>query len=513
MTSGQLELRGITRATATVGCSTTSTSTCSPGRLTGFVGGNGAGKTTTMRIVLGVLAADAGTVMLDGAPLGPDDRRRFGYMPEERGLYPQMKVARADRLPRAAARLRAGGRHGRRHRAARATRARRAAERQRRDAVARQPAARPDRRRARARPPGADPRRAVLGPRPPRGRRRRRRAAGAAPRRRCAILFSSHQLDVVERLCDDLVIIAGGTIRAAGSRESLRTQHSTSRYELLSAGDAGWLRAEPGVEVVDFDGGYALFDVDAGETAQRVLRRRRRPRRRRQLRPAASVPRPDLQGGHPVSTDTVPLHRHRPCAPPGRPHPRAAASGSSPSARSPRSCAARRSSSRPRILFARCARHDRDRRLRGPEPGRHEGRRDRGCSTLVRRSDDGSRSPRSATGPRREKLVARRRRRRRDRRRPRGIRPVRFTIVAESLGADESRAVARAGCRPSCCSSPDATDARCATSSRSASASCSSTAAILRLDDRAERRRGEADPRRRDPDLGDPARARCWPAR
>lgn len=58
-----------------------------PGRLTGFVGGNGAGKTTTMRIVLGVLAADAGTVTLDGGPVGADDRRRFGYMPEERGLY------------------------------------------------------------------------------------------------------------------------------------------------------------------------------------------------------------------------------------------------------------------------------------------------------------------------------------------------------------------------------------------------------------------------------------------
>jgi len=63
-----------------------------PGRLTGFVGGNGAGKTTTMRIVLGVLAGDAGTVTLDGAEVTASDRRRFGYMPEERGLYPKMKV-------------------------------------------------------------------------------------------------------------------------------------------------------------------------------------------------------------------------------------------------------------------------------------------------------------------------------------------------------------------------------------------------------------------------------------
>src|SRR5215207_3810477 len=62
------------------------------GRLTGFVGGNGAGKTTTMRVILGVLAADSGVVRLAGAPITAADRRRFGYMPEERGLYPKMKV-------------------------------------------------------------------------------------------------------------------------------------------------------------------------------------------------------------------------------------------------------------------------------------------------------------------------------------------------------------------------------------------------------------------------------------
>jgi ABC-2 type transport system ATP-binding protein len=63
------------------------------GSLTGFVGANGAGKTTTMRIVLGLLMPDAGSVELDGRPVGADERRTFGYMPEERGLYPKMKVA------------------------------------------------------------------------------------------------------------------------------------------------------------------------------------------------------------------------------------------------------------------------------------------------------------------------------------------------------------------------------------------------------------------------------------
>ncbi len=63
------------------------------GEIVGFIGGNGAGKTTTMRIILGLLAPHSGSVTWDGAPITALDRRRIGYMPEERGLYPQMPVA------------------------------------------------------------------------------------------------------------------------------------------------------------------------------------------------------------------------------------------------------------------------------------------------------------------------------------------------------------------------------------------------------------------------------------
>jgi ABC-2 type transport system ATP-binding protein len=63
-----------------------------PGRLTGFLGPNGAGKTTAMRAVFGLVGLDAGAVRWRGAPIGPVERRRFGYMPEERGLYPRMRV-------------------------------------------------------------------------------------------------------------------------------------------------------------------------------------------------------------------------------------------------------------------------------------------------------------------------------------------------------------------------------------------------------------------------------------
>lgn len=63
-----------------------------PGDLFGFVGSNGAGKTTAMRIILGVLAADSGHVTWQGRQLDYATRREFGYMPEERGLYPRMQV-------------------------------------------------------------------------------------------------------------------------------------------------------------------------------------------------------------------------------------------------------------------------------------------------------------------------------------------------------------------------------------------------------------------------------------
>ena len=63
-----------------------------PGQVFGFLGANGAGKTTTMRIVLDILRPDGGSVTWQGRPTGELPRRTWGYLPEERGLYPRMKV-------------------------------------------------------------------------------------------------------------------------------------------------------------------------------------------------------------------------------------------------------------------------------------------------------------------------------------------------------------------------------------------------------------------------------------
>jgi ABC-2 type transport system ATP-binding protein len=87
-----LELRDLSKRYGDVVALDGITFSVEQGQMFGFVGPNGAGKTTTMRIVLGVLAADAGTVRWRGEPIGAEQRRRIGYMPEERGLYPKMRV-------------------------------------------------------------------------------------------------------------------------------------------------------------------------------------------------------------------------------------------------------------------------------------------------------------------------------------------------------------------------------------------------------------------------------------
>lgn len=271
MTTGKLVLTGITKSYGSRRVLDDVSFEVSPGRLTGFVGGNGAGKTTTMRIVLGLLGSDGGRVELDGTTLTSADRRLFGYMPEERGLYPKMKVleqivylARLHGFSKADATTRATSlliELGLEERLGDTIESLSLGNQQRAQIAAAlvhdpgvlildEPFSGLD-------PLAVDVVASVL-------------QASAA--QGASILFSSHQLDVVERLCDDLVILAGGTIRASGSRDGLRAQHAGNRYELVSAGDAGWLRAEPGVTVVDFEGGYALFDVDGADTAQRVLR-------------------------------------------------------------------------------------------------------------------------------------------------------------------------------------------------------------------------------------------------
>ncbi|MFD7655963.1 ABC transporter ATP-binding protein [Actinosynnema sp. NPDC059797] len=241
-----------------------------PGRMTGFLGANGSGKTTTMRIVLGVLAPQGGEVTWNGRPLTAGTRPSFGYMPEERGLYPKMAVAdqiawlgRLHGLDRATARAntdrlldrldlteRAGDRLeelslGNQQRVQIAA----ALVHDPEVLVLDEPFSGLD-------PIAVDVVLGVL----------RERAAAGVP-----VLFSSHQLALVEQLCDDVVIISGGRVTASGTREELRERYGTKRHELVVSSDAGWVRDLPGVRVVELDGPRVVFELDGGDD-QGVLR-------------------------------------------------------------------------------------------------------------------------------------------------------------------------------------------------------------------------------------------------
>jgi ABC-2 type transport system ATP-binding protein len=240
------------------------------GRVTGFVGANGAGKTTTMRIVLGVLAADDGRIRWQGHPVTSDDRRTFGYMPEERGLYPKMRLL--DQL------VFLGQLHGLEQKAARVKSKEllnrldlgdRAHDRldqlslgnQQRVQVAAALAHDPallvlDEPFSGLDPLAVDAMTTLL----------REQAATGVP-----VLFSSHQLDLVERICDDLVIIADGRVVAAGPTGELRAAHAGRRYRLVVGGDAGWVRDVPHLKVFDVDGPRALLEFDADEEDQVLL--------------------------------------------------------------------------------------------------------------------------------------------------------------------------------------------------------------------------------------------------
>ncbi len=208
------------------------------GEVVGFVGPNGAGKTTAMRCALGIMRPDAGAVLWRGRAVTDADRATFGYMPEERGLYPKMRVtdqlehlARLHGLPAPAARAAAE------RWAARVGLAERAGERVERLSLGNQQRAQLaaalvhepellvlDEPFSGLDPVGVDVLAGVLA----------ERAGTGVP-----VVFSSHQLELVERICDAVAIVRAGRVVASGPIDEFRGGPGlASRFRALVAGDA-----------------------------------------------------------------------------------------------------------------------------------------------------------------------------------------------------------------------------------------------------------------------------------
>ena len=266
-----LELDGLTKRYGEALALSNLTFSVRPGEVYGFVGANGAGKTTAMRIMLGVLAADAGEVRWQGRPVTFETRRRFGYMPEERGLYPKMRVtehlvylARLHGLDTAAA-----------TRSTDALTERLGVAERRNDPIEKLSLGNQQRVQLAAAlvhdpevlvldepfsgldPVGVDALAGVL----------LERARGGVP-----VVFSSHQLDLVERLCDSVGIVNAGRMVAAGTVAELRAQEGRRQLRVVVPDvSAAWTGAVPGVTVVSERRGELVLELAAGTDDQDVL--------------------------------------------------------------------------------------------------------------------------------------------------------------------------------------------------------------------------------------------------
>jgi ABC-2 type transport system ATP-binding protein len=251
------------------GCSLT----LARGQLLGFLGPNGAGKTTAMRSVFGLVEPDSGSVSWDDAPIGPTQRLRFGYMPEQRGLYARMRVkdqlvyfgrlhglerdgaaAAADRwlvelglMDRSSSRLEELS-HGNQQRIQLAV----ALVHDPELLVLDEPFS------------GLDP----IGVETMADLLRALAESGVA------VMFSSHQLDLVEDLCEEVAIINEGAIVLEGAVRSLRTG-SPKRYldVELRNGDVAWADDIPDVEVVSRRDHRVRLSTTAAVDLEEVVRR------------------------------------------------------------------------------------------------------------------------------------------------------------------------------------------------------------------------------------------------
>jgi ABC-2 type transport system ATP-binding protein len=266
-----LELDGLTRRYGSITALDGLSFSVPGGQVVGFLGPNGAGKTTTMRAVFGLTDLDAGEVKWNGAVISQADRRRFGYMPEERGLYPGMLVgeqlqylgrlhgmARGDA---AAATTTWLERLGVADRAASKVESLSHGNQQRIQLAAAlvhnpelllldEPLAGLD-------PTGIDAIGDVL--------------VEQARAGRC-VLFSSHQLDQVEDLCTSVTIIDHGRLVVSGAVDELATS-GPRRLVVRVEGDrdAIWARAMPGVVVSEVDRGAARLVLDPSVDSDAVL--------------------------------------------------------------------------------------------------------------------------------------------------------------------------------------------------------------------------------------------------
>jgi ABC-2 type transport system ATP-binding protein len=242
------------------------------GHVVGFLGPNGAGKTTTMRAVFGLTELDSGIVRWKGAPVDQAQRRRFGYMPEERGLYPGMLVGEQVTY--------LGRLHGLSAAAAAAATAswlERLDISDRRDSKVETLSHGNQQRVQLAAALVHDPELLMLDEPlsglDPTGIDAIGKVLVDQAHAGCCVLISSHQLDQVEELCEQVTIIDHGRLVVSGTVDELATS-GDRRLVVRIEGDrtAAWTSDLPGVTVSEVDGGAVRLVLASSVDSDDVLK-------------------------------------------------------------------------------------------------------------------------------------------------------------------------------------------------------------------------------------------------
>ncbi len=247
--------------------------TVSPGRIFGFLGTNGAGKTTTMRMILDIIRPNAGTITWNGTPNTAIPRRDFGYLPEERGLYPKMEVEeqllflaqlygaeRGDAMARLDEWLERLDITENRHKRIEQLSKGNQQKIQFLAAILHDPDIlimdEPF--------SGLDPVNAD----------QMKQAFVEMQRRGKTIIFSTHQLDDAQELCQEVVIIHKGEVMISGTVDEVRqsTGRQVVRFDTLEDAPLDWVGAVPGVSVARNRADYLELSVPDATAAQQVLR-------------------------------------------------------------------------------------------------------------------------------------------------------------------------------------------------------------------------------------------------
>lgn len=235
--------------------------TVAPGQMLGFLGPNGAGKTTAMRSVFGLVQLDAGEVSWNGESIGPEQRLRFGYMPEQRGLYPRMKIS--EQL------IYFAELHGMSRPDAAASTARWLATlglSERSEDRLEQLSHGNQQRVQLAAALVHDPELLILdepfsGLDPVAVETLADSLQGESAKGK-AVVFSSHQLDLVEDMCEEVVIINQGRNVMEGNVAHLKEHSPHRRLEIdVANGGGAWLPEVAGIEAKEIDGSLVRLIV------------------------------------------------------------------------------------------------------------------------------------------------------------------------------------------------------------------------------------------------------------